>query len=348
MKEKILSKDKLPKLVEDLSKTYKIFAPIKNNGFYLFQRVTVADAIALDYANTKIPPKEIFYPRSEVLFNYTKTKDGIEIIEAENSAEKQQIILGIRPCDAKGFLLLDKFFSFGKFQDPYYKKRREDTILIGLACIDPRSTCFCTSIDGSPFGEEGLDILFIDLGKKYLIKCLNSKGELLIKQLPWLENASERDLFDTTELTKKVVTSLKTEFPIENVKNKLNHLFDEEGFWEQFSNKCIGCASCTFLCPTCSCFDVVDEETAPNKGGRIRIWDTCQFSLFTTHGSGHNPRPTGRQRLRQRVMHKFNYYPKVLNEIGCVGCGRCILACPVNQDIRVVFKTIQKQMEVKK
>ncbi|MFX1296204.1 MAG: 4Fe-4S dicluster domain-containing protein [Promethearchaeota archaeon] len=340
MKEKVLSKKKFPKFVEELLKISKVIAPIKKNGFYVFQEVKAADEISLNFLNTKIPPKEIFYPRTETLFTYTKKNDGIEIVENENSVENQ-IILGIRSCDAKSFILLDKFFAFGKFQDPYYKKRRKKTIIIGLACIEPSNTCFCTSLGGSPFGEEGIDIILTDLGENYLVKSLNNKGDQLLEKISVLESASDTDISIAEELKKKAIASIRTKFPLEKMNTKLDQLFDEEAFWEQFSNKCIGCASCTFLCPTCSCFDVTDEETA-NSGKRVRLWDTCQFPLFTKHGSGHNPRPNRRQRLRQRVMHKFSYYPKVLNEIGCVGCGRCIIVCPVNQDIRVVFKTLQE------
>ncbi|MHA1131745.1 MAG: 4Fe-4S dicluster domain-containing protein [Candidatus Helarchaeota archaeon] len=340
MKEMILPKGNLVNFATQLTESYKVFSPVDKNGFYVFQELTDPKTVSLDYTNTKIPPKEIFYPRSEVLFNFNKTKDGLEIIEVENHVEPH-VILGIRPCDAKAFILLDKFFSYGKYKDPYYLKRRESTILIGLACIDPRSICFCTSLDGSPFAEEGLDIILTDLGDKYLVKSLNAKGDQLLEQISGLESASERDIFNATELTKQALAAITSDVPLDNVTAKLDNLFDEDAFWERFSNKCIGCATCTYLCPTCSCFDVIDEEVA-GKGARIRLWDTCQFPLFTKHGSGHNPRPTKRQRLRQRVMHKFSYYPKILNVIGCVGCGRCVVMCPVNQDIRAVFKALQE------
>ncbi|NVM52869.1 MAG: 4Fe-4S dicluster domain-containing protein [Candidatus Helarchaeota archaeon] len=340
MKEKILQKNQLSKFIEELTKNHKVLAPVKKNGFYVFKEVRSADEISMDFANTKIPPKEIFFPYAEVLFNYKKTKEGIEIIEAENPSGTQ-IIFGIRPCDAKSFLLLDKFFALGKFQDPYYQKRREKTKLIGLACIEPLSTCLCTTLGGSPFGEEGMDVLLTDLGDKYLVKSLNMKGDTLIETMDWLEDASEKDLSNATEATKKALAIMKKEISLDNVAENLDKLFSEEKFWLQYSQPCIGCGTCTFLCPTCHCFDVTDEET-PSGGMRIRLWDACQFPIFTKHGSGHNPRPNHISRMRQRIMHKFNYYPKVLSEIGCVGCGRCIFACPGNIDIRVVLNNVQE------
>jgi len=340
MKEKILLKEQLSKFVEELMIKYTVFAPIKKNEFYIFDKITSPEMIDLEYSNTKIPPKELFFPPAETLFTYTKSGEGIEIVETNNSDENR-VILGIRPCDVLSFLLLDKFFNSGKFQDPYYQKRRENTILIGLLCNEPQSTCFCTSTRGSPFSEVGMDISLTDLGEKYLVKSLNIKGDQILEQISVLEHASERDIFDATQLTKEALAMIKNEIQIEDLYNKFEKLFNNDAFWLQFSQKCIGCGSCSYLCPTCHCFDVVDEET-PSGGKRIRLWDTCQFPLFTLQGSGYNPRSGGKERIRQRVMHKFSYYPKLLSEIGCVGCGRCIRNCSVNQDIRIILNAAQE------
>jgi sulfhydrogenase subunit beta (sulfur reductase) len=340
MKEKILQKGQLSKFVSELMNKYAVYTPIKKNGFYVFEKISDPEMIDLEYSNTKIPPKELFFPRAETLFTYTNLKEGIELTE-DNASEENRVILGIRPCDVLSFLLLDKFFNSGKFQDPYYQKRRENTLIIGLLCSEPQSTCFCTSTGGSPFSEAGMDISLTDLDDKYLVKNLNIKGAQVLEQMPWLEIASEKDIFEATRRTKKALASIQNEIPIEKLSDKIEKLFNNDAFWSQFSQKCINCGSCSFLCPTCHCFDVVDEKTSTG-GKRIRLWDTCQFTLFTQHASGHNPRPSGKERIRQRIMHKFCYYPKTLNEIACVGCGRCIRVCSVNQDIRSVFMAVQQ------
>ncbi len=340
MKEKFLQKEQFPKFINELMNRYPVYAPIKKNGFHVFEKISSPKIIDLEYSNTKIPPKELFFPRAETLFSYAKSKEGIDLIQ-DSHPDETRVILGIRPCDVLSFLLLDKFFNNGKFQDPYYQKRRENSLIIGLLCADPQSTCFCTSTGGSPFSEAGMDISLTDLEDKYLVKSLNIKGDQLLEQIPWLGTASERDIFEATRRAKKALASIKTEIPIEKLSDKLEKLFNNDAFWSPFSQKCINCGSCSFLCPTCHCFDVVDEKTSTG-GKRIRLWDTCQFTLFTQHGSGHNPRPTGKERIRQRIMHKFCYYPKTLNEIGCVGCGRCIRVCSVNQDIRSIFKAVQE------
>jgi len=122
----------------------------------------------------------------------------------------------------------------------------------------------------------------------------------------------------------------------EGLKENLDEMYDDP-FWDELHLRCLGCGVCTYLCPTCHCFDIVDEGNGA-AGQRLRNWDTCQFALFTHHTSGHNPRPTGRERMRQRVMHKFNYFVSNFGDIACVGCGRCVRECPVNLDIRAVIE----------
>jgi len=110
----------------------------------------------------------------------------------------------------------------------------------------------------------------------------------------------------------------------------------EADFWEDSAFACLNCGTCTYVCPTCWCFDIQDE-THGKKGVRLKAWDSCMYPLFTLHTTGHNPRDTKVQRVRQRFMHKLKYYTdKYEDGIMCVGCGRCIRSCPVNIDIRNV------------
>ncbi len=147
------------------------------------------------------------------------------------------------------------------------------------------------------------------------------------------------------ELAKQAEESFTTKFNFDLVTKILDENF-EHPVWQEISESCIGCSSCTFLCPTCTCFDVIEEnDKYNNRGRRIRIWDTCQSCLYTLETSGHNPRPAKIQRCRNRIMHKFSYYPSNYNCLGCVGCGRCIQACPVNNELRII---IDKILEIEK
>ena len=129
----------------------------------------------------------------------------------------------------------------------------------------------------------------------------------------------------------------------QNIEKILDQIFENK-FWEEIAKRCLGCGICTYLCPTCHCFDIQDEKKGKH-GARIRVWDSCMYSEYTKQASGYNPRLYQMNRFRNRVYHKFNYFPKNSQVFGCVGCGRCIIECPVNIDI---IETINDAWKVEK
>ncbi len=344
MKWKVIEKSKIPILIEELTKEHEVFAPVKKKSLVSFEKVSSGNETYLNFQNTTKPPKEVFFPQTEIMFTYRVGKKGVEI-EEPSALKRKIVLLGVRPCDAKGFALLDKLFSSGEHKDAYYLEKRGNTTVIGLACNHPLSTCFCTSTGGSPFGKEGMDLILQDLNDKYLIETVTEKGEKLIGKFPWLENAEKHDIEKAKRLSEEAEKALRSKVSVEGVTEKLDRL--DDSIWNQIHQKCVGCGVCTFLCPTCCCFDVMDEEM--EEGKRVRIWDSCQFACFTLQGSGHNPRPSEKERMRQRIMHKFNYSVKNFGERFCVGCGRCVRECPVNLDIREIVEEIStRRVEQKK
>ncbi len=333
---KVIEKSKMPTLIEELTKEHEVFGPVKDRSLVFFERISSENQIYLGFQNTKKSPKEVFFPQTEILFTYKVGKKTVDI-ETLPSLKTKMVLLGVRPCDARGFVLLDKFFSSGEHKDLYYLEKRENTTTVGLACNHPLSTCFCTSIGGSPFGKEGVDLLLQDVDDKYLIEAVTEKGKKLIEEFSWLENAEKADMVTARKLSEDAEKAIRSKVSVEDVSEKLDTIFDDP-IWDRIHQKCVGCGICTYLCPTCCCFDVLDEET--EEGKRVRIWDSCQFPCFTLQGSGHNPRPSEKERMRQRVMHKFNYFVKNFGESFCVGCGRCVRNCPVNLDIREVVDEI--------
>jgi sulfhydrogenase subunit beta (sulfur reductase) len=173
------------------------------------------------------------------------------------------------------------------------------------------------------------------LGDDLLLEPLSGKGEKLVEDLG---DAPSSMLEEKEKERKKAEESMTAKIDIEGLPDKLKGMFDHE-VWEIITEKCIGCGVCTYLCPTCHCFDIQDEAT--DRGGRrVRNWDSCMFPIFTFHGSGHQPRTKKHQRMRQRIMHKFNYYVENFGVIACVGCGRCITECPTNEDLRDNLKKL--------
>ena len=337
MKGKIFKKDQLSDFIDDLLRKRKVYAPISQDGFTSFNEIKSSSEVYLDF-QSKLSAKEIFFPRCETLFTYKKI-DGDLKLEESKVKDEEIVLFGVPPCEARGFTLIDKAFSSGEFQDVYYLRRREKTIIIGKSCQSPRTTCFCTSVGGGPFGREGVDLLLHDLGEKYFLEIVSKKGETLLDLYTKYDNATESDIQLVQQNEKKVKDFMKSGLALQNIQEKLENMF-EDPLWNIIYQKCVGCGICTYLCPTCYCFDMFDEQVTATDGKRLRIWDSCQFSLFTLQGSGENPRPTGKERMRQRMMHKFNYYPKNYDAIACVGCGRCVRECPVNLDIREVLKMI--------
>jgi ferredoxin len=281
--------------------------------------------------------KELLFPQCETLFTF-ELHTGDVTLEEPPIEEERMVLFGLPPCEARSIVLLQKAFASDEFQDPYYLHRKANAVIIGKSCEHPLSTCFCSSVGGSPFGTDGVDLLLQDLGEKYFLQVLTATGEALVDELPGYEEATQADVNAAKRIATAVEASFKTRLELQGVEKKLEQMF-EDPLWDVIYQKCVGCGVCTYLCPTCYCFDIVDEAQG-SIGKRIRIWDSCQFSLFTLQGSGENPRPTGKERMRQRIMHKFNYYPLNHGGIACVGCGRCIRECPVNLDIREILNII--------
>ncbi len=326
-----LDKKDLKAFLETLMDEYDLFAPVQlAEGVSIYKKIDRPDDVDLSTSNPQKPAKEVFFPQSETMFRYEKAGKQQQMTSTEG-VEKKRVILGARPCDIQAVSILDDVFLGKEYKDVYYGNKRNGTTLIGLACNHPLSTCFCPSAGGGPFLRKGSDIFLIDLGETFIVELLTEKG-MTFQKNKFFKEANTKEISLAQEIEEKASKKADASVPIEGI-DRRSDLMMESPFWDRMHEKCIGCGVCTFLCPTCHCFDIVDEALT-NKGQRVRNWDSCLFPLYSQETSGHNPRPTGRERTRQRLMHKFNYFPKNFGRVACVGCGRCILYCPVNFDIR--------------
>lgn len=325
-------------------KDYQVYAPTKVGEVFRFKPVEEepqADAWE-GYSNTTVPPKELMFPETETLFRYRLGQPDIDASPPDTG--KKRAVMGIRPCDAQALSIIDRVFGWD-FQDPYYQNRRENTTLVGLACDDPCANCFCPSLGGGPANEEYLDAIMYDLGEVFYLKTITEKGEELAGALSGvLEDAGEAEKKAAGEQVEAALSKIERSIETGGIPEKLPSLYGHP-FWEQFSDRCLGCGICTFLCPTCHCFDIQDE-LEHFDGRRARVWDTCMFEEYSLHASGHNPRPTRKERTRNRISHKYSYFPENFDVIACVGCGRCINYCPVNIDILDILEK-SKEAEVK-
>ena len=339
-----LPKEKINTLIETLSKKFQVFVPIQEGDVVLFKLFEPEKTICLTRP-ANLPPKGVIFPQSDMLFRFNFQKDpedpkkvSVELKERLDFAPT--IIFGGRPCDAQGFLIYDRVYLETDTADPYYKGRREKTTIITLACNAPSPGCFCTSVGRGPSETEGSDLMMTELENGYFLEPITEKGKEILKE-GGLEDGSaykeqaQKARENVSVLVKKPFTTL------EGTPEKILSLFDNNQFWEGETAKCISCGACTYLCPTCYCFNITDEQVG-NTGERFRSWDACMFFHFTLEASGHNPRPNKHQRLKNRVGHKFSYYPKKYNGVmACCGCGRCIRYCPMSVDISEIVAHAQ-------
>jgi ferredoxin len=207
-------------------------------------------------------------------------------------------------------------------------------------------------VGGSPYGSEGADVLASPAGgaaaaacgagpaaSDLLLEPVTEKGTaFLVQHASFLRPATTAEAEAREERARAAEARMKT-LDFTGVKEKMEAGFDSPA-WEAITRSCLGCGACTYVCPTCHCFDITDESRG-ERGVRIRTWDACQYAQFTLHASGHNPRADRRARMRQRLMHKYSYAPETAGAVFCSGCGRCVRACPVNLDIREMLSALE-------
>ena len=338
---KKIAKAKLNELYAKISESMGLFLPIKRAGEVNYAVWGEGKEVSLETLKTVKSPKNAFFPDSENLMKFKTEGKNIEIIDVRKDykEEKPFVLFGVKACDYKAIEVLDRVFLADPV-DTYYQARREATTIVTLACSKPEESCFCKvfGIDATaPCGD-----VTTWLDENYLYWQANTeKGEALTALVAdLLEEGGEESVATQQEATKAILEKLPfsaldlSRFKPEN----LNDVFKDPA-WEEMSEACLGCGTCTFVCPTCQCFDIRDFKT--NEGVlRYRCWDSCMYSDFTLMAHG-NSRTTQMQRFRQRFMHKLVYYPSQNDGLySCVGCGRCVNKCPQHLNIVKVIKTL--------
>jgi ferredoxin len=271
--------------------------------------------------------KEWVFPRHEVVCAYRWKGKDLELLDVEGPTAKQ-IILAARPCDAAALPIMDPLFNWD-CQDTFYNAHRQATTVVSLACATHDDSCFCTSVGLGPADPRGSDAMLLSLGNdEFSVRCLTEKGGGLFS------GATRTGAADPV-----IPSGPQRKFDPAQVRTYLTEHF-ESPLWQEQTLRCLGCGVCAYTCPTCHCFDIVDEGDMAG-GIRAKNWDSCQFPIFTLHASGHNPRSLQPQRQRQRVLHKFQIYPGKFGEILCTGCGNCTRNCPVNLGVLGVLEAVK-------
>ena len=338
---KKIAKENLNALFQKIAEDNALYVPVNNGNQVNFANYTEDAQVNLDALKTVKSPKDAFFPQSENL--YTCYRDGKKItIEPEELVNQSFVVFGMKACDVKGVEVLDKVFLADPV-DTFYAARRAHGTIVAMACHEPEETCFC-KVFGIDCANPVADVATWMVEGELYWKALTEKGEALTAKVDSL-------LTDTDEAkveeAKNAIHAIVEKLPYVNLSlegwngDVLTEKFDSP-IWEELYKPCLACGTCTFVCPTCQCYDIKDYDTGHGIK-RYRCWDSCMYSDFTMMAHGNN-RTSQMQRFRQRFMHKLVYFPA--NNDGmysCVGCGRCVEKCPSALNIVKVIKAFEKQ-----
>ena len=321
-----------------ISENAELYVPATDNAGGAVYTKWAEGVEYLDTLNTVKSPKDFFFPQSENLMEFKVKGKNIELFDIREDAE-DFVVFGVRACDVKSFDVLDRVFLTEPV-DSYYANRRAHGVIISLACTRPSETCFCNTFGIDAAAPAG-DISAWKTEDALYLEANTDKGAALLEKLGDITEECAADAVNaqqekTREVMKKLpLTSLTTD---SFGSNKTSEYFNAPQ-WAELSQSCLGCGTCTFVCPTCQCYDIKDFNTG-NGVIRYRTWDSCMYSDFTKMAHG-NSRNTQLERFRQRFMHKLVYYPEN-NEglFSCVGCGRCLAKCPISMNIVKVMKSL--------
>jgi ferredoxin len=341
---------------------HRVVAPVEGPGGTGWAEVAEPEAIAWGYTQTAVSPREWLVPRTECLFRYDLMENPPKLEEPPLEA-RPTVLLLVRPCDVAGLRALDAVMRWD-YTEEGYEARRAATLLVSLGCNRPASpeTCFCESIgldariareadvaieevmegqaEAKDAPSKGAGPMRADASnsaaeggrnpetRRFRVMALTEAGRAVLEGAPAPISPAPAPSAPGPSASGRIGTQL---VDLESATGWMRAHFDDP-LWEELSEACLGCGACAYVCPSCHCFDVVDEGDW-RRGSRVRNWDSCAFGHFTAHASGHNPRPRQWNRYRQRLFHKFVYYPDKFGRMLCTGCGRCVQHCPGGMDL---------------
>ena len=331
---KKLSAESLPQVFDFLALSMRVYAPINEDGLTVL-KAWPGGPLAKEYINPDNSLKDVLYPQTEEILEFSGGYENLSIQPAP--LPSQQVVWGGRPCDAVALAKTARVLVEGEFTDENFRALRQATTIVTLACDRSGPYCFCRAVEVSPADQRGSDVMVYPADGELYLEAVTEKGEKLLEVMDeFLEDASPIQLEDargTCEMTAVPHTAVRGD--------SLSEEFFENPYWEELAARCLSCGICTYLCPTCYCFSVFDQVRG-NRGKRLRGWDSCQFEDFALMAGGHNPRPSVKERVRQRFMHKLSYFPQKYGELHCVGCGRCVAKCPVGLHILGVITDVEE------
>ena len=339
-----IAKENLSALFQSIAENQELYLPVEVSGQVNYKAWTPDAKVSLETLKTVKSPKDAFFPQSENL--YTVQRDGKKLsIQPEALKEQNFVVFGMKACDIQGVKVLDNVFLSDPV-DSFYAARREHGTIVAMACHEPEESCFC-KVFGIDCADPAAAVATWMVDGELDWKALTDKGEALTKAVESLLTEADGTDAEKLETEKTAIRAIVEKLPYSDLSlegwngDALTEKFNSP-VWEELYKPCLACGTCTFVCPTCQCYDIKDYDTGHGVK-RYRCWDSCMYSDFTMMAHGNN-RTSQLQRFRQRFMHKLVYYPANNNGMySCVGCGRCVEKCPASLNIVKVIKAFEKQ-----
>ncbi len=333
---KKIAREKIPQWLAQLKSQAELFAPTEGNGGWTFDGRKDPD-LPENFRNSRLSAKGLFLEALKPLFGWSSPSQSPLQVIPPPSQDRPRIIYGIRACDARAIRILEPVFA-GNGADGLYGGNLQRTLLVGHACAMWCRGSFCKEMGIDPQDSADCDLFFREVPPGKIVRINTEGGKARTEGRDFfLDSSPEEWESARKEVRGRLESPL---FELEQVKEKIARRFPEEELWRRVSAPCINCGICTYLCPTCHCFDISDLQAA-SRGVRFRSWDSCAFPGFTQMAA-HNPREEKWRRYRQRVGHKFSFFPQNYRTVACVGCGRCVAHCPVQLDLREVLREVSR------
>ena len=287
--------------------------------------------------------KKFLYPPVQRVWRAKRNEKDFEIIEEREEKRPRYAFVGVRSCELRAISLLDMVFSRGPFINPIYQSRRKDVFIVAVNCTKPKGTCFCVSMNSGPKVLDSFDLALTEVlqgnAHYFVVQTGSEKGKELMHDVP--HRAADKTEVETSEaLVKQAAKNMRRKLDTTNIKELLYQNL-EHPRWDDVAARCLSCANCTMVCPTCFCSTLEDvTDLTGDHAERWRKWDSC-FTMDFSYIHGGYIRSTVKARYRQWMTHKLAHWIDQFGTSGCVGCGRCITWCPVGIDITEEMKAVR-------
>lgn len=348
----LINKNQVLKIAEELMKDHRLYGPVveKDTNQVMFAMADNAGEIDLDAPIPEIPPKHVVFPNFERILSYRYDR-GAKKAEVKACIDDQaKALFGLRPCDLSGIQCMDRFMLGQDFVDEVYRGHRRNMFIVTNTCAVPFSQCFCLCTDSGPSAHEGFDLNLTLMGDEYLVEAGSDKGTKLAERLG-LKKSDESYKKKKDELVDHAMSlfdavAKENKAWISRVVNRVTTGLIDEKVWEYIGAQCLECGACSYVCPSCTCFNVTDLETGPGSADRVRTWDSCAYEGYSRMAGGHNPRKPVEDRRSKRFFCKLSYsQSRKYMRPGCVGCGRCQRACLGDIGLPNVVTYIRREIQ---